>query len=62
MNDTAVPAVEPWRWEEPVWREIVERARAGRSLKPAHWPNGARCAVALSFGAAHEPLPLRDAG
>jgi peptidoglycan/xylan/chitin deacetylase (PgdA/CDA1 family) len=51
---------EPYRWDEPVWREIVGRARAGRSLKPAHWPGGARCAVALSFDADHETIPLRD--
>jgi peptidoglycan/xylan/chitin deacetylase (PgdA/CDA1 family) len=59
MNDVG-PANEPWRWEEPVWREIVGRARAGRSLKPDHWPAGARCAVALSFDADHETIPLRD--
>jgi peptidoglycan/xylan/chitin deacetylase (PgdA/CDA1 family) len=39
---------------------MVERARAGRSLKPTHWPNGARCAVTLSFDADHETIPLRD--
>lgn len=61
MSDAIHPAGEPWRWDEPVWREIVERARAGRSLKPAHWPDGARCAVALSFDADHETIPLRDA-
>jgi peptidoglycan/xylan/chitin deacetylase (PgdA/CDA1 family) len=64
MSDTirpaGRPAGEPWQWEEPVWREIVGRARAGRSLKPAQWPGGARCAVALSFDADHETIPLRD--
>ncbi len=59
--DTRHPQGEPWRWEEPVWRRIVGRARAGRSLRPAHWPEGARCAVALSFDADHETIPLRDA-
>jgi peptidoglycan/xylan/chitin deacetylase (PgdA/CDA1 family) len=54
------PAGEPWQWPEPVWREIVGRARAGRSLRPAAWPGGARCAVALSFDADHETIPLRD--
>ncbi|MGH7056831.1 MAG: polysaccharide deacetylase family protein, partial [Acetobacteraceae bacterium] len=29
-------------------------------LKPASWPNGARVAVALSFDADHETIPLRD--
>ncbi len=61
MSGPTHPDGEPWRWEEPVWREIVGRARAGRSLKPSHWPDGARCAVALSFDADHETIPLRDA-
>lgn len=51
----------PWEWSEPEWREIVERARAGRSLAPKSWPGGARCAVSLSFDADHETIPLRDA-
>jgi peptidoglycan/xylan/chitin deacetylase (PgdA/CDA1 family) len=50
----------PWEWPEPTWRGMVERARAGRSLKPTHWPGGARCAVTLSFDADHETIPLRD--
>lgn len=62
MNDTATkhPDGEPWQWPEATWRRIVGRARAGRSLKPAHWPDGARCAVALSFDADHDTIPLRD--
>ena len=54
------PDGEPWQWPEATWRRIVGRARAGRSLKPASWPNGARCAVALSFDSDHETIPLRD--
>jgi peptidoglycan/xylan/chitin deacetylase (PgdA/CDA1 family) len=50
----------PWEWSEPQWRQIVGRARAGRSLRPASWPGGARCAVTLSFDADHETIPLRD--
>ena len=50
----------PWDWSEPQWRKIVGRARAGRSLRPASWPGGARCAVTLSFDADHETIPLRD--
>ena len=50
----------PWEWPEATWRGMVERARAGRSLKPKHWPGGARCAVTLSFDADHETIPLRD--
>jgi peptidoglycan/xylan/chitin deacetylase (PgdA/CDA1 family) len=54
------PDGEPWQWPEPTWRGIVDRARAGRSLKPRAWPGGARCAVALSFDADHDTIPLRD--
>ena len=38
--------MEPWQWPEERWRSIVEKVRAGRSLKPAQWPGGARVAVA----------------
>src|SRR5579883_3674233 len=51
---------QPWQWSEQKWRGIVGRARAGRSLRPKSWPNGARCAVAISFDADHETIPLRD--
>ena len=57
MSDSTT---KPWEWDEPTWRRIVGRARAGRSLAPASWPGGARCAVALSFDADHETIPLRD--
>ena len=53
------PPDEPWTWPEARWRPIVEKVRAGRSLKPAAWPDGARCAVALSFDSDHETLTLR---
>src|SRR5690242_2654111 len=52
---------EPWQWDDATWRGHVNRVRAGRSLKPAEWPNGARVAVALSFDSDHETIPLRDA-
>ena len=55
------PYGEPWQWPEQVWRPMVERVRAGRSLMPKAWPGGARCAVAISFDADHETIPLRDA-
>ena len=55
----SVSEEQPWRWEEPRWRAIVEKVRAGRSLKPAVWPNGARVAVALSFDSDHESTTLR---
>ena len=51
----------PWAWEEARWRGHVGRVRAGRTLKPAVWPDGAAVAVALSFDADHETIPLRSA-
>jgi peptidoglycan/xylan/chitin deacetylase (PgdA/CDA1 family) len=52
----------PWEWPEAEWRRRVDQVRAGRSLKPASWPAGARCAVALSFDSDHETNELRDGG
>lgn len=54
--------MEPWQWPEAEWRGRVEHVRAGKSLKPASWPGGARCAVALSFDSDHETNELRDGG
>jgi peptidoglycan-N-acetylglucosamine deacetylase len=51
-----------WQWPEEKWRGIVERVRAGRSLRPREWPGGARCAVALSFDSDHETSELRESG
>jgi peptidoglycan/xylan/chitin deacetylase (PgdA/CDA1 family) len=61
MNDSSAAASEPWEWPEETWRAMLARARAGRSLAPDQWPNGARCAVSISFDADHETIPLRDA-
>jgi peptidoglycan/xylan/chitin deacetylase (PgdA/CDA1 family) len=55
-------AMEPWEWDEATWRGRVEKVRAGRSLKPKAWKDGARCAVALSFDSDHETNELRDGG
>lgn len=54
--------LEPWQWPEATWRRIVDRVRAGRTLKPASWPAGARCAVALSFDSDHDTSELRQGG
>jgi peptidoglycan/xylan/chitin deacetylase (PgdA/CDA1 family) len=56
------PLLEPWQWPEPHWRKIVNQVRAGRRLRPTHWPDNARCAVALSFDSDHETNELRDGG
>ena len=53
---------EPWMWPESEWRQRVNQVRAGRSLRPAQWRGGARCAVALSFDSDHETNELRDGG
>lgn len=59
---TQQSATAPWRWPEAKWRQLVERVRAGRALKPRQWPGGARCAVALSFDSDHDTTELRDGG
>src|ERR687894_893258 len=59
MNDMTL---EPWQWPEARWRGLVNQVRAGRSLRPRAWKDGARCAVALSFDSDHETNELRDSG
>ena len=54
--------LQPWQWPEKQWRAIVDRVRAGRTLKPERWHNNARCAVALSFDSDHETNELREGG
>ena len=54
--------LEPWQWPEQEWRRLVNRVRAGRSLRPRIWKGGARMAVALSFDSDHETNELRDGG
>ncbi|UOX92500.1 polysaccharide deacetylase [Amycolatopsis sp. FBCC-B4732] len=51
---------QPWQWDEATWRGHVEHVRAGRPLRPAAWPGGAKVAVALSFDSDHETPSLRD--
>lgn len=53
---------QPWTWPEAAWRAKVEHVRAGRSLAPKAWRNGARLAVALSFDSDHETVELRFGG
>jgi peptidoglycan-N-acetylglucosamine deacetylase len=60
MNEAS--PVEPWRWPESKWRQVVSHVSAGRSLAPASWPAGNRCAVALSFDSDHETIELRNGG
>ncbi|MEK7401530.1 MAG: polysaccharide deacetylase [Gemmatimonadota bacterium] len=57
---TQSPAVKPgWQWTQDSAMTVVNAVRAGRSLKPAAWPGGARVAVLLSFDADNETISLR---
>ncbi len=58
----SIDAEKPWTWPEETWRAKVEHVRAGRSLAPKRWKDGARCAVALSFDSDHETIELRFGG
>ena len=62
MSNVVGAAGEPWQWDEPHWRGLVNQVRAGRRLAPARWKDGARCAVALSFDSDHDTNELRDGG
>lgn len=59
MPDGAKQEQQPWQWEDSHWQGIVDKVRAGRSLKPETWKDGARVAVALSFDSDHETTTLR---
>lgn len=56
------PIKPPWEWSEAYWRGLVGRVRAGRALKPAKWPDGARACVALSFDCDHETFEMGAGG
>ena len=56
------PPLPPVDWPESVWRTAVSRVRAGRRLAPDHWPDEARCALALSFDCDHETAELGSGG
>ena len=48
-----------WQWTMDTVTTVVNAVRAGRSLKPAAWPGGARVAVLLSFDVDNETVALR---
>jgi len=54
--------LEPWQWPEEHWRKLVNQVRAGRTLRPKTWKDGARCAFAISFDSDHETNELREGG
>ena len=41
---------------------LLKQVGAGKKCRPNGWPDGARCAVALSFDSDHETNELRDGG
>src|SRR4051812_3773129 len=48
-----------WQWTFDSAMTVVNAVRAGKSLKPAKWPGGARVAVLLSFDVDNETIALR---
>jgi len=48
-----------WEWTNDTIKTVVNAVRAGRSLQPKQWPDGARVAVLLSFDVDNETLALR---
>lgn len=59
-EDNDAPQVQPgWQWTAERVTETVNAVRAGRSLQPRGWPNGARVAVLLSFDVDNETVALR---
>src|SRR4051812_18098887 len=54
--------LEPWQWSDEHWKKLINQVRAGRSYRPRSWPDGARCAFAISFDSDHETNELRDGG
>ena len=56
QNADPVPG---WEWSDTEVLEAVNAVRAGRSLQPERWPDGARVAVLLSFDVDNETIALR---
>lgn len=48
-----------WQWTFDSAKTVVNAVRAGRTLQPAKWPNGAKVAVLFSFDADNETVSLR---
>ena len=56
QNADSIPG---WEWSDTEVLEAVNAVRAGRSLQPERWPDGARVAVLLSFDVDNETIALR---
>ena len=48
-----------WKWTMDSVTAVVNEVRAGRSLQPKVWPNGARVAALLSFDVDNETIAVR---
>lgn len=64
LAQTAVAQVRPgvkpgWEWSDDSVFAVVNAVRAGKSLKPKTWPNGARVAVLFSFDVDNETVSIR---
>src|SRR5690242_19679939 len=59
VQSASPPAKPGWKWSMDTVRTVVNAVRAGRSLQPNLWPNGARVAVLLSFDVDNETVALR---
>ena len=55
----ATSAKPGWKWSMDSVNAVVNEVRAGRSLQPAAWPQGARVAVLLSFDVDNETIAIR---
>ena len=52
------PEDHPWQWEESRWRSVVDKVRAGRTLKPLSWKDGA-AKIGIRRLAAGKPRTLK---
>ncbi len=48
-----------WQWSMDTVRTVINEVRAGRSLQPRTWANGAKVAVLLSFDVDNETISIR---
>src|SRR3954462_2813476 len=62
QSPQAAPVKPGWQWTMDSVNKVVNAVRAGRSLQPKAWPNGARVAVLLSFDVDNEPVAIRFGG
>ncbi|MEP7380881.1 MAG: polysaccharide deacetylase [Gemmatimonadota bacterium] len=59
LASAQIPVKQGWEWSTDSVMRVVHAVRAGRSLQPKSWPQGARVAVALSFDVDNETVNLR---